>query len=86
MDSMKASPKSFKSANDEKPMSISQSAPGGPTNRTIQADQDTMNRTENSPIDAYYEFPASNAESFETYSNRQPALTKYLGNKDEVKG
>lgn len=82
----KSAPKSFRSGNDEKIMANSQSAPGGPTNRKIEADMTTINSTENSPIEAYYSFPQSNSKQSETYSTRMEKLSTALGNRDEVKG
>lgn len=85
---MKSSPKSFKSANDEKVMANSQpaSAPSKEGSRVVEPDMTTINNTKNSPIQAYYEFPSSNVEQKETYSSRQDAIVEKLGNKDSVKG
>ena len=58
----------------------------GDKGRTVKPDQSTENATENSPIDAYYKFPASNCKQEETYSTRIAKLSEVLGNKDEVKG
>lgn len=69
--------------NDEKVMANS---PGDKEGREVQASLSTLNSSEASPIAAYYEFPSSKVEKWETYSNRLSALEEKLGNKDSAKG
>lgn len=69
--------------NDEKIMANSKDNSDS-KGRVIEASNTTLNNYKNSPIEAYYEFPSSNTESVETYSKRQLALVKALGNTDKV--
>lgn len=52
---------------------------------TVELDQTTSEMPVNK-IENYYEFPASDTKSFETYTKRASALEAALGNKDSVKG
>ena len=72
--------------NDEKIMANSMKETGPTKGRTIEASNTTLNNYENSPIEAYYEFPQSNTKSFETYSKRMQMLSDVLGWRDSVKG
>jgi hypothetical protein len=59
---------------------------GSDKGRTVPPTMKTENGTENSPIDAYYSFPASNCKQEDTFSKRADAIATALGNKDSVKG
>lgn len=72
-----------KDANDQKIMANS---PDNKPGRLVNASIQTLNDSDNSPIKAYYEFPTSKTQSYDTYPNRVTAIANALGNKDEVKG
>lgn len=58
---------------------------GNAPGRTVEVARDAKEM----PVDqiaAYYDFPSSKTQSFDTYSNRMSALASALGNKDEAKG
>jgi len=72
-------------SNDKKTM-VNSSSNSAEKGRTVEITRDTMNGTDNSPIDSYYNFPSSKVTQEETYSTRISALSEKLGNKDSVKG
>ncbi len=70
-------------ANDEKIMVTS---PDNKPGRQVAASLQTLNDNRNSPIEAYYEFPSSKTDQYDTYPKRVETIAHFLGNKDEVRG